>query len=431
METMSERIRNRMNKLLGERILMACALCLALPAAAALGADWPQFQGPERNGISPETGLMKTWPEGGPPVLWTVELGPGFGGPCVHDGKVYILDRVEGEQDVLRCIDLESGREDWRFAYEAKGKISYPGSRSHPSVDEKHVFILGPFGDFHCVSRKTGKPVWRKNILEDFDGKKPNWAVSQAPLLYKDKVIVAPIGKKAGMVALKKGTGAVAWKSPSFEGGMTYASPMIAEIGGRNHVMMITTEWVLGVDADTGRLLWNTGDWKCKIPIASPAPLGNGLVLVTGGYGAGAAMLKVEKKGNGRFEASTLFKTRSINGQIHQPLFHEGHLYMNGNDKSKRHGLLCADLEGNVKWQTGRDPGFDWGGLLLADGMIYTVDGNRGDLCMVAPDPSGYREAGRFNLLSGEQIWGTIALADGRILVRDQKQMKCVDVRRK
>jgi outer membrane protein assembly factor BamB len=404
-------------------------LCVFCMCPDAWAADWPQFQGPDRNGVSPETGLMKTWPAEGPRVVWTVELNPGFGGPCVQGGMVYLLDREMGKRDVLRCFDLKAGGEQWRFSYAAPGKISYPGSRSHPLVDEEHVYIVGPFGDFHCISKKTHKPQWKKNILKDFGGKKPNWAVSQAPVLHEDMVIVAPVGKKAGMVAFDKRSGKVRWRSRPFEGGMTYASPMIAQIGGVHHVMIVTTEQILGVDADTGKILWTHEDWKCKIPIASPAPLGDGRVLVTGGYGAGSILFRVKKAAQGRFSAATLFKTKECNCQIHQPLLHDGHLYLNGNDKSKRHGLMCMDLEGRLKWNTGRSPGFDWGGLLLADGMIYTVDGTTGDLCMVRPDPSGYREAGRFPLLSGDQIWATIALADGRLLARDQRQMKCVDVR--
>ncbi len=410
------------------RISTAWLLSFALLLCTARAEDWPQFQGPHRNGVSDETGLMKRWPEQGPEVLWTVEVGAGFGGPCVQDGKVYLLDRVVREQDVLRCYDLISGREEWTFSYDAPGKISYPGSRSHPTLDDKHVFILGPFGDFHCISKKTHKPVWKKNILKAYGGKKPNWAVSQSPVLYKDKVIVAPVGGEAGMAAFKRDTGEEVWRSPPFEGGMTYASPMIMSFGGANHVMIITTRQIVGVDADRGTILWTHTDWRCRIPIASPASVGDGRVFVTGGYGAGAILFRVEEK-DGKFSTVTLFKTKACNGQIHQPVLYEGYLYLNGNDKGKRDGLICMDLEGEVKWKTGLSPGFDWGGILLADGMIYTVDGTKGDLCMVRPDPTGYREAGRVHLLGGDQIWGTIALSDGKIILRDQKQMKCVDVK--
>ena len=168
----------------------------------------------------------------------------------------------------------------------------------------------------------------------------------------------------------------------------------------------------------------------CEIPIASPLPIGDGRVFITGGYGAGAAMFKVEKK-DGEFHCTTLYKTKECNCQIQQPLLYNGHLYLNGNDKSFRYGMICMDLDGNLKWKTGKSPGFDWGGLLLADDMIYAVDGTKGDLCMIKPQTSGYKEVGRVNLLSVLKIWGTIAITDGKILLRDQSQLKCVDVRGK
>lgn len=141
-------------------------------------------------------------------------------------------------------------------------------------------------------------------------------------------------------------------------------------------------------------------------------------------------MFKVEKTGD-VFTCKTLYKTMECNDQIHQPLLYEGHLYMNGNDKSYRYGLICMDLDGNVKWKTEKTPGFEWGGLLLADKRIYVVDGVPGDLCMVSPDPTGYKELARMPLLKGKDIWGTVALSDGKLLCRDQTQLVCVDVKGK
>ena len=404
-------------------------VCLVLFAGSGL-ADWPQFAGPNQNAISAEKDLMKQWPDAGPEVLWRVEVGKGFGGVAIESGKVYILDRVTGKKDVLRCIDLLTGKEDWRFGYEAPGKIDRPGSRSHPAVDKKYVFILGPFGDLHCISKKTHKPLWKNNILQDFGGKQPRWAFTQTPALYENIVILAPIGSKAGVVAFKKDSGEIAWQSKPLDGGIGYASPILTKIDGIDQVIVITTKQTVGIEAKSGKVLWSNGDWRCKIPIASALPIGDGRVFVTGGYGAGAAMFKVEKK-DGEFHCTTLYKTTECNCQIQQPLLYNGHLYLNGNDKSFRYGMICMDLDGNVKWKTGKSPGFDWGGLLLADDMIYAVDGTKGDLCMIKPQTSGYKEVGRVNLLSGLKIWGTIAITDGKILLRDQSQLKCVDVRGK
>jgi outer membrane protein assembly factor BamB len=405
-------------------------MILMLLSATSLlwGEDWPRFRGPHGDCSSQETDLLTSWPAKGLNVLWTADLGPGFGGPVAHGGKVYLLDRVAGEKDILRCWDLQTGRQQWSFAYEAPGEISHHGSRSHPTVTDSHVYILGPYGDLHCLSKKTHRPVWKNNIRKSFEASQPNWAFCQAAVLYKDKLIVAPIGKETGVVALRQTDGSVVWKSPPVEGGISYATCTLTAIDGVNQVLVVTTSHLVGVNADDGTILWKTGDWTCGIPIASATPLGQGRVFISGGYNSGAALFQVSRQSN-QFSVSTLFKTKACNGQIHQPLLYEGHLYLNGNDKSKRYGFICMDLEGNLKWQTGKDPGFDWGGYLLADKRIYVVDGAKGDLCMLEPDPDGYKELARFHLLGGEKLWASIALSDGKILLRDQQQLKCVDVK--
>jgi len=241
---------------------------------------------------------------------------------------------------------------------------------------------------------------------------------------------VVPLGPAAGAVALNKDTGKEVWRSEPIAGKLSYASPISTTIADVDQVLVLSTTTTAGVSAKTGQVLWSSDDYKCQIPIASPFPLGDGRVFVTNSYNAGAIMFKVEKQGD-RFVCNTLFKTKDINGQIHQPILHQGFVYLNGNDKSKRFGFLCADLDGNVEWQTDKSPGFDWGGYLLADGMLYVIDGNTGDLCLVEPNPAGYKELGRVKLLGTRETWGTVALSDGKLLIRDQTQMKCVDVRGK
>ena len=371
---------------------------------------------------------MKSWPAEGPREVWSLAVGAGFGGVAVKDGEVYLLDREPEKSDILRCIDLSDGREMWRLSYAAPGKISYSGSRSHPAVDSKSVFVFSPFGELRCVDRASHEEVWLRDTMKEYGAPKPNWAFTQSPLLYKDKVIVAPMGASVSAVAYHKMTGEVRWESQKIAGAASYASPMLARIEGVDQVLLLTTTTTAGLDAKTGKTLWSSDAYACKIPIASPAYLKDGLVFVTGGYGAGCAMFKVSKNDSG-FQVETVFKNRDCNGQIHQPILYNNHLYLNGNDKSKRHGMLCMDLQGNVKWKTGMTPAFDWGGLVLADDMLYAVDGTRGDLCLISPNAAAYSEISRANFLGGKQIWATLALADGKVLLRDQHQLKCVDVK--
>ncbi len=405
-------------------------LIIACVAAVSSAADWPRFAGPNGDCTAPDTGLMTTWPADGPKELWKVSVGNGFGGVAVKDGKVYLLDRAVAKADIVRCFDLATGEEDWRLSYDAHGKVSYPGSRSHPAVDDKYVFVFSPFGELRCVSKSKHRVVWKKNSAGECRAGRPHWAFTQSPALYGNTVIAAPMGKKAAAIAYDKDTGEVVWESAPVAGKASYASPMLTTIGGVDQILVLTSLTTAGLDAKTGKTLWSSKSWGCQIPVASPVHLKDGLVFLTGGYGAGCAMLRVKKTGS-TFNVSTVFKNKSSNGQIHQPVLYKNHLYLNGNDKSKKFGFICLDLKGNLKWQTGRNPGFDWGGVLLADGIIYTVDGTKGDLCMVKPDPTGYKEIARANFLSGRQMWATIALSDGKLLLRDQTQLKCVDVRRR
>ncbi len=404
--------------------IVAAGLVLA---ASAVRADWPSFQGPTGNSVADARDLMKAWPPGGPKLVWSLPVGPGFAAPVVQEGNVYLLDRKAGEQDILRCVGLESGKEVWRYAYDAPGNIDYAGSRTQPAVNDDRVFTVGTFGHIHCISKTTQNPVWARKLTDDFKVAQPGWAFSQSPLLYEDLVIVAPVAKDAGVVAYRQDDGEIAWQSDLLEGRSGYSSPILATIGNVDQVVVATTAGLTGVDAKNGTLLWHNGDWNCRIPVSSPLPIGDGRIFITGGYGAGAAMISIHKHGKS-FHAETQFKTDKCQGQIQPPVLYKDHLYLNGNDKGKKIGFVCMDLDGNVKWNTGTSPGFDWGGTLLADDMLYVVDGNAGDLCMVHPKPDAYAEAGRAHFLEGGQIWGYISLSDGKLLVRDQLKLVCVDV---
>jgi len=244
-------------------------LIVAGVVASASAAEWPQFLGPDRNATSPEKGLMRQWPDGGPEVLWKVDVGLGYGGAAIRDGQVHLLDRKKGQADVLRVFDLATGKEAWTFGYPAPGRISHPGSRSTPTVGERFIYIVGPKGHFHCVDRKTHRPVWQKHLLKDYGGKAPTWAVAQSPLLYKDTVIVAPQSQKVGVVAFERATGKPQWQSEPI-GGMYYHSPFVTSVGGVEQIITQTRKGVAGLDPADGRVLWQYG-YRVRVA-AAPAP---------------------------------------------------------------------------------------------------------------------------------------------------------------
>lgn len=216
-------------------------IMVALSVTSVFAADWPWIYGPKRDHTSDQKGLLRPWPEGGPKVLWTVPVGAGFGGPAVSGGNVYLLDRDENVGDTLRVLDLATGKEQWTFAYEARGAFMFAGSRTTPTVDGEHVYTVGPMGDLYAISTKTRKPAWQKNIWKDFggDAELPRWAIVQNPLIYGDLLIVAPQTSQAGVVAYDKRTGELKWKSAPLGGIPGYVTPSIVKVAGEDQLVMI------------------------------------------------------------------------------------------------------------------------------------------------------------------------------------------------
>jgi outer membrane protein assembly factor BamB len=436
-----------------------CVFSLTLLASSTSAEDWPQYLGPTRNSISPQKGILRSWPEKGPEVLWTAPVGKGFGGPVVKDGMVYFLDRDDKVGDNLRCLDFSNGKELWSFAYDAPGTVMFPGSRSVPTVDGDKVYSCGHNGDLYCIDTKTHKPVWNKNVWKDFGGDKiPFWAITQCPLVYGDLLIVASQAPQAGVVAYDKLTGNVRWKTPPV-GLISYASPAIVRVDGKDHVVMITGSTnpfqrtspvdelgnVVGIDPLTGVILWKFDKWQCHIPVASAVDAGENRVLIAGGYELGALMIKVEKKADGSYAAAELFRTKQFGDQTKPPVLYKGHFYAEYGTNERRDGMVCMNMDGRILWQTKRSPDFNKGSMILADGLILASDGAR-SLYLVEPDPSGFKQlasaelfpeaaAGSENDMASRvggrnQNWAPLALADGKLLLRDQTQLKCVIVAR-
>ncbi len=432
-------------------------ISLTLLAHTASAEDWPQYLGPTRNSMSPQKGILRTWPEKGPEVLWTAPVGRGYGGPAVKDGKVYLLDRDDKVGDNLRCLDLSNGKELWSFAYDAPGTVMFPGSRSVPAVDGDKVYSCGHNGDLYCIDIKTHKPVWNKNIWKDFGGDKiPFWAITQCPLVYGDLLIVASQAPQAGVVAYDKLTGNVKWKTPPL-GLISYASPAIVKVDGKDHVVMVTSSTnpfqrtsptnelgnVVGIEPLTGSVLWKFDKWECHISVANAVDAGDNKVLIVGGYELGTVMLKIEKKADGAYAAAELLRTKQFGDQTKPPVLYKGHFYAEYGTNDRRDGMVCMSMDGEIKWKTKRAPDFNKGSMILADGLILASDGAR-SLYLVEPDSSGYKqlasaelfpegapgsEEGIASRVGGRnQNWAPMALADGKLLIRDQTQLKCVKV---
>jgi outer membrane protein assembly factor BamB len=265
----------------------------------------------------------------------------------------------------------------------------------------------------------------------------PTWAITQNPLIYRSLVIVASQAPEAGVVAYDKLTGELKWKTPALPGGAGYVSPSLVKVGGEDQLVMIMAAQgfgrsaggggVTGVDLASGKILWTYGGWQCGIPVPHAVDAGEGRVLVTGGYRAGAAMIKVRKKADGSDEVTELFKNPDFGSHTQPPILYKDHFYVQYTTNERSDGLVCMSMNGEVKWKTGEEPPFSKGGAVLADGLLLATDGNT-KLYLIDPDPSGFKPLASAELLETGNNWAPLALVDGRLLIRDQKQLKCLAV---
>jgi outer membrane protein assembly factor BamB len=427
-------------------IALIITFCPAITAQ-----DWPQYLGPGRNSISPQKGLLRSWPEKGPEVLWWVNIGLGYGGPVVKAGRIYLLDRNDGVCDIMRCFNLQTGEELWRFSYDAPGTLPFPGSRSVPIVDDQYVYSCGTNGDLYCIDIRTHQPVWNKNVWTDFGGEKlPTWGISQCPVIYGDLLVVASQAPQAGVVAYNRLTGGLVWKSPNL-GTISYSSPKVVKIYGEDQIVMITSSIpgrgdnktvmgdAVGIDPRTGEILWKYSNWDCGAQAPCAVDAGDNRLLITGELRA--TMIKVNRKTDGSFETSEIFTTEEFGDETKTPLLLNGYFYAMHRTVSKREGLVCMNMNGEIMWKTKRSPNFDFGSMVFADGLLLATDGFK-TLHLIEPDPTAFKAISKVELLGEGGSWiegwaseigstqnyAPIALADGKLLIRDQYRMLCVKV---
>lgn len=412
--------------------LMFTTFWLAIPA---LSADWPQFNGPMRNGISSEKGLQDSWPEGGPKQLWEIQVGPGFGGAAIKDGKVYFTDRENDQKDLIRCVDLATGEEVWRMTKEVPGRLPFNGSRCTPTIDGNMVFAVSPFGHFYAIDMASGKLVWEVPFMEKYGGEPPRWGYSHAPLVVGKKVIIAPMSDKANLVAFDRETGKQLWQSAG-AGGDGYASPNLFTLFGKPQILMLNKDKLMSVDPENGKELWTYSGYQNPIPIPHPTALPGDRLFISGGYGAGSVMVKVEKNGD-EIQVSELFRLDNRGSQVQQVIYHDGYLYANFNTnenlRKEPEGLICLDENGETMWKTNQSPPMNRGNLIIADDKILALGGENGILYMAKATPKGYQEMASANIFETKprenMIWAPMALTDGKLVLRNQSMMKCLDLK--
>ncbi len=404
------------------------AVILAL-AATGRAEDWPQFRGPARDATSKEVGLLRAWPAAGPKVLWTVPLGQGYAGAAIVGGRLYHNDYDEQKNEWgVYARSMADGKEIWRFREARVIRPNHAITRTVPAVDDTYVFSLDPKLVLHCLDVKTGKQVWVKNLVAEYKTTIPPWYNGQNPLMEADRIIIAT-GGTAIMVALDKATGKEIWRTPNpGKLVLSHASVMPATLGGVKQYLYGTLNGPLGVAAADGKLLWEYPR-KFNVAVAPSVTAVNGeRVFMTASYDAGSVMLRVVRDGAG-FKATPVFdmKLNEWNSEVHTPIVYKAHMFAVG--KKKRGLFTCLDFDGKEIWTSDGKASFELGSYLLADGMFFVLEGRTGMLRLIDANATSYKELASAQVLEGPDVWGPMALSDGKLVLRDLTKMICLDVR--
>ncbi|MDF1755216.1 MAG: PQQ-binding-like beta-propeller repeat protein [Verrucomicrobiales bacterium] len=436
-----------------KRTLFSLAVVVGFTSASA--EDWPNFQGPNLNGVSSETGLKLTDWGDGPEVLWKRTFNEGFGGSAIVGGEVFLIDRVPGETDVLYCLDLKDGSEKWKYSFDHAGKLAHPGSRGVPLVTDDAVFFIGGFGHVHRINRETHKPDWTVAIQEKYGAEPPKWGWAQSPVLSGNTIIVPAMSEDVGLVGFNKDTGDEMWRTEGF--GNSHSNPTLLTLHGVEQAVFVATNGkdsgtTISVAPDTGKVLWKTDAYFNKIPIPFPTKVTEDLVYLTGGYDNGSCMISV----NDKWEVTKKWEITQ-GTQMHPPFVIGDHIYFLANENSNHKGekranggLACMDFKGNIVWNTGNDPFMGRGNMIYADGKLLIQDGEVGYLRVVEPSPEGYKEVAFADVFDTKEevdsqiakqegrsqikipdfkYWSPMALSDGHLVMRGQEHVVCLKLK--
>jgi outer membrane protein assembly factor BamB len=404
---------------------------VGLFSLATQAADWPQWRGPQRNGISRETGLLKVWPKEGPQLVWHAkDIGHGYSTPAVVGNRLYLMCNQGSDDEFVQALNVADGKQVWSTRV---GKVGpnrgpqYPGARSTPTVDGQLTFALGSDGDLACLETANGKIRWQKKLRTDFGGKPGNWAFAESPLVDGDKVVVTPGGEEATLVALDKKSGDVIWKS-AVPGGdeAAYASIVTAEVAGVKQYVQFLQKGVVGVDAKNGKFLWRYEATAKGSPANIPTPVTHDNFVYTGTGRGGGGLVKLNPGGDG-FEPEQLYFSAKLPTAIGGAVLLDGYLY-----GTTGQGVMCVDFaSGDVKWQ---ERGVNAASLCYADGRLY-LHGESGEVALVEATPEAYREHGRFTPPDqperprGAKAWAYPVVANGRLYLRDATSLWSYDVK--
>ncbi len=391
-------------------------------------ADWPQWRGPDRTDLSRETGLLKTWPEGGPQRVWLFRnAGLGYSGPAIVAGRLYTMG-ARADQEELIALDAATGKEVWAVKIGELLKNGWgDGPRGTPTVDGDRVYALSGRGDLVCASTADGKVRWTRT-MQELGGEVPSWGYAESVLVDGQRVICTPGGSKGAIVALDKETGEPVWRSTEFMDPAHYSSVIAAEHAGVRQYIQLTERHVVGIAAADGKLLWSM-DFPGRTAVIPTPIYHDGHVYVTAGYNAGCKLIRLDEAN----KASVVYENKEMVNHHGGVILLDGKVY----GHSERGGWLCQDFKtGDRAWA--ENAALGKGAIAYADGMFYCLAEKDGTLALIDASQDGWKERGRFKLDPQTQqrsprgrVWTHPVIVNGHLYLRDQELVSCYDVRAK
>ena len=416
-------------KLLFSFVLFCAFALLTIPVGnTAPEAEWPQWRGPLRNGLSSETGLLKQWPEKGPAVTWSItNLGEGYGSVAVRADRIYVqgTSGAAGEaKSAVFCLNRADGKTIWSVAFgprveQDKGN----GPRGTPTLDGDRLYVLTENGDLTCLRERDGSRVWSKNILKEYGGSNPKWLISESPLVDGNRLVVSPGGSNAGIVALDKMTGVEIWRTKELSDQAGYASCIIAEVSGVRSYINFTSTAAVGVRASDGKLMWRYANAANRVANCTTPIFADNKVFFSSAYGTGAALLNLTAQ-NSEVKAEEAYFTKEMQNHHGGMVLVNGYLYGFSNAI-----LTCIEFNtGKVMW---KDRSVGKGSITYADGMLYLL-GEKQMVGLAEANPNAYVEKGRFPINDrGWDSWAHPVVIGGKLYIRNQNELTCYDVKGK
>lgn len=398
-------------------------LLLLASTSVMYGGDSPQFRGPHRDGVFDEPGLLKAWPAEGPPVAWVATgLGKGYSSASIADGKIYVPGLIDEQTAGIFVLNRE-GAIERKMPYGAETQDEQaPGPRSTPTIDGGGLYLISGLGVVYCLDLATGEKRWEVDVLKRFGGGNTTWSIAESVLVDGDHVICTPGGENALVVALDKRNGETVWTTKGLLDQEAYCSPTIVTHNGRRILLTETGKHVLGIDPDSGTLLWRYIHFTIHDIHAVTPVYGQGLVYFTGGYAAGGGALELAPDAA---SVTLKWKDLHLDCEHHGVVLVDGYLYGTSHKSSQ---LVCLEMAtGTLMWAS-KEAG--QGVVIAADGMLYVYEGpKKGTVSLVKAVPSGFERTGQFIVTEGNgKHWAHPCIADGRLYIRHGDALIAYDV---